>query len=129
MHISRRGFMGGAAGLAVAGLFPGAVLAQQSTVNILAHRVHQGIANGPAGSTTAGRVAENSARLEWLTYATRPLQERLFREAGLTSSDIGMAYMLHTWANPTALNLFEPLNSHMEKNPIEDFDDFFPGMV
>ncbi|KAA0971181.1 extracellular solute-binding protein [Aureimonas fodinaquatilis] len=129
MHISRRNFLTGTAGIALAGALPVSARSQQNIINILAHRVHQGVANGPAGSTTKDWEEETSSRLEWRTFDTGPLQERLFREAGLASTDIDMSYMLHTWANPTALNLFEPLNAHMERAPIENFEDFFPGMV
>ncbi|RUT34795.1 extracellular solute-binding protein [Arsenicitalea aurantiaca] len=129
MLISRRALLGGAAGLTALGMLPRAAFGQEDVVNVLSHRVHQGVAEGPAGSITAEWAAANNARLEWLTYDTGPLQERLFREASLGSTEIDLAYMLNTWANPTALNLFEPLNAHMERDPIEDFEDFFPGMV
>lgn len=129
MRISRRTLLGGAAGLAGASLLPRTAFGQEQTVNVLSHRVHQGVANGAAGSITAAWEAANNKRLEWLTFDTGPLQERLFREASLGSSEIDLAYLLNTWGTPTALNLFEPLDAYQASDPIEDFGDIFPNMI
>lgn len=99
-------------------------------MNILSHRVHKIVSTGPqGGDITAEWSKKNGVAVEWLTFDTGPLQERLFREASLRETTIGVAFLLNTQATPTVTNLFEPLDEYLKADPIEDFGDFFPGMV
>lgn len=64
MQISRRGLLAVAAGIAGSSLLPRVAFGQERIVNVLSHRVHQGVANGPAGSITAEWEAANDAQLD-----------------------------------------------------------------
>lgn len=74
-------------------------------------------------------VKENGIAIEWVTLDTGPLHERMFREASLGSTSIDLAFMVNTRATPVVANLFEPLDSWMQSNPLEDPADLFPGLV
>ncbi len=102
----------------------------QEKMNILAHRVHRTVATSPqGGDITAEWSKRTGAAVEWLTFDTGPLNERLFREASLKETTIGVAFLLNTLATPSVTSLFEPLDEYVKADPIEEFADFFPGMV
>jgi multiple sugar transport system substrate-binding protein len=75
------------------GGLPLSALAQQARkVVLLAQRVHKTVAEGPqGGNITAAWTARTGNAIEWLTFDTAPLQDRLFREASLGSSEINIA--------------------------------------
>jgi multiple sugar transport system substrate-binding protein len=133
MRITRRHLLvcGSAAVAAAAtGLGPKAAGQASEKLNILSHRVHRIVSTGPqGGDITAEWSKRTGVAVEWLTFDTGPLQERLFREASLKETAIGVAFLLNTQATPSVTNLFEPLDEHLKAEPIEDFADFFPGMV
>jgi multiple sugar transport system substrate-binding protein len=123
--------------LATAGLSAGSVylggmgraLAQGSgSIQVLLHRSHQAaMEEGSSGSVPGPWAAERGVAIEYLTFDTGPLNERLLREASLGSTDIDVAFFLDSWANPNAFTLLEPLDGYLSSDPIEDFADFFPA--
>src|SRR3546814_6453949 len=125
MALSRRNRMaasvvaaGGGVGLSALG-WRRAFAQDQKILHVLAHRSHQAaMEEGPSGSVPSAWSAENNVRLEYLTFDTGPLSERLFREASLGETDIDIAFFLDSWANPNALRLMEPLDKHMASAPI-----------
>lgn len=131
MGLTRRDWLVTAAGGAVlAGSWAGRAMAQGKTLTILGHRSHQAaMEQGPSGNVAESVAAKQEIALEWLTFDTGPLGERLFREASLPATDIDVAFFLESWAGPNAFNLLEPLDSHLAASPIEDLDDFFPGPI
>ena len=67
--------------------------------------------------------------IQWTTFDTGPLQERLFREASLSESTVDVGFVLNTQVIPRAANLFEPLDDYLRRDPIEDAADIFPGLI
>ena len=61
----------------------------------------------PPHCTKASGVA-----VEWTTFDTGPLQERLFREASLSETTIDVGFVLNTQAVPRTAALFEPLDPY-----------------
>lgn len=128
--LDRRQFLAGTAGLGLAGLDAGAALAQSGPLNVFAHRVMQTVSTGAqGGDITKGWAEANKTGIQWTTFDTGPLQERLFREASLSESTVDVGFLLNTQAIPRAANLFEPLDDYLKRDPIEDAGDVFPGLM
>lgn len=120
------GLAGGTAALAC----PAWLRAQPAALNVLAHNVHKTVATGKqGGDITEAWAARTKLGVNWLTFDTGPLKERLFREASLGETTIDVGFLLNTQVTPAAAALFEPLDELMKAEPIEDFADLFPGMV
>jgi multiple sugar transport system substrate-binding protein len=133
MHqISRRSLLGGTAafvGLSFTPLGSRAARAQSGPLNVFSHRVHQTVATGSQGGDITKAWADaNSVAVQWTTFDTGPLQERLFREASLGETSVDVGFLLNTQAVPRAATLFEPLDPFLQKGAIEDFEDIFPGL-
>ena len=127
MRITRRA---GLAAATAAAFLPGGARAQAKTMTLLAHRVHRGVAEGTqGGSTTAEWAARNDAKIDWITFDTGPLHDRLQREASLPSTRIDVAYLLNTWLTPNVVRMLAPLSDFQAREPIEEFSDFFPPPV
>lgn len=127
----RRAFAQWLAGAAAAAAWPGTASSQTApTLNVLSHTVHKTVATGKqGGDITEAWVARNKAAVNWLTFDTGPLKERLFREASLGETTIDIGFLLNTQVTPAIVTLFEPLDDYMKADPIEDFNDLFAGMV
>lgn len=125
--LGRRAVLAGAA-LALAA--PALRAQTQARVNIFAHRVHRTVATGAqGGDITEAWARENNATVEWVTFDTGPLQDRLMREASLADSTVDIGFILNTQATPRIATLFEPLDDLMRQAPIEELGDVFPGML
>ena len=83
----------------------------------------------PAAMSRRCSSRRPAAEVNWATFETGPLHDRLFREASLGESSVDVAFILNTYATPRITSLFEPLNPYQERDPIEDFEDIFPGLV
>ncbi len=121
-----------AATIAVAFAPAGSALAQDKpdSLTIISHRVHQTVATGEqGGDITREWQDENGVGIEWVTLDTGALHERLFRELQLPETTIDIAFLLNTNAVQGLTTRLEPLDPYQEADPIEDFDDFFPGLV
>ena len=130
MRLTRRHFFAGAAAAYAVPYAAGQAFAQGKQLNVFAHRVLQNVSNGTAGGdVTAGFTAANGVGINWATFETGPLHDRVFREASLDQSTIDVAFLLNTYATPRVTTLFEPLDAYMKSDPIEKFDDIFPGLV
>lgn len=118
-------------GTALAAAFAGSVArAQPQKLSIYAHRVHRTVAtSGQGGDITAGWSQRTGIAVEWVTFDTGPLQERLFREASLSETSVDIGFLLNTQTVPRITTLFEPLDEYMARDPVEDPDDIFPGMI
>jgi multiple sugar transport system substrate-binding protein len=130
--IDRRTLLGAGAALAGTTLSPLAALAQGrgGPLNVFSHRVHQTVATGAQGGDITKPWAEKSGLgVQWTTFDTGPLQERLFREASLGETSVDVGFLLNTQAVPRTAELFEPLDEYMKKDPIEDPADVFPGLM
>ena len=131
--LSRRRFVGGtlAAGSAAAVGQAGQATAQTpSKFTVIGHRVHQQtLTEGAAGNVLKPWIDRTNVTLDWVTLDLNAIHDRVFREAGLASSDVGVDFVLNTRAVPEVMALFDPIDPYLAKAPIEDFDDLSQGMV
>ena len=131
MFVTRRGILaGGLAAATLPGLNGGSALAQGKQINVFAHRVLQNVSNGTkGGDVTQAFTKLTGGSVNWVTFETGPLHDRLFREASLSESTVDVAFILNTYATPRVASLFEALDDYMAKDPVEDPKDIFPGLV
>lgn len=93
---------------------------------VLSHKVHQTSANGtqPEADVTRDFIARNGLQdIEWRTFGTEEIKEKLFREASLPDSSVDVGFITNFWSSPVITNLFVPLDDYLKKAPIEDFQD------
>jgi multiple sugar transport system substrate-binding protein len=103
---------------------------QAQPLQVLAHRVHMTVATGAQGGNLAEAWSrESGTPVQWLTFDTGPLWERLQREASLERGTIDVGFLLNTQAAPRARALFEPLDGYLQRDPPEDVADIFPGLM
>jgi multiple sugar transport system substrate-binding protein len=127
ISISRRSIL---AGVTATALLPRASRAQNAPLQVFAHRVHKTVAVGTqGGDATAAWTRQSGTPVEWTTFDTGPLQERLFREAALGETSVDVGFILNTQAVPRTAELFEPLDAFLARDPIEDPKDVFSGLV
>lgn len=119
------------AGTAVASLAAGArpSPAQQAPLQVFAHRVHQAVATGPAGDITAAFTRETGVPVQWTTFDTAPLADRLLREAALSDTGVDVGFLLNTQMVPRVASLFDPLGPWMAQVGLEAPEDVFPGLL
>jgi multiple sugar transport system substrate-binding protein len=128
--LTRRRLLGAALGGTALATLGGRARAASKRLDVICHRVHQlCLTTGAAGDLTAPWRQANDAEVGWATFDTNPLQDRLFREASLGSSDIGVAYLVNSRATPNTANVLQALDAYQAQAPIEDFADFAPGLV
>src|SRR5690606_5154840 len=126
--INRRHFLAGTAAIGALS-FAGVSFAASRTLNVLRHRVHQtSLGDGHADALKDWKPA-NDAAVNWTTFDSNPLMDRLFREASLSSTDFSVGFMVDNRPTSEIAKLFEPLGPWLEKDPIEEFDDIAPGLV
>lgn len=123
--ISRRTLLGAAAALPAL-----TARAQAAPLAVFSHRVHQTVATGAQG----GNIAEAWTRagnpaVQWTTFDTGPLSERLFREASLGETTVDVGFVLNPQVVPRVAALFEPIDPWMARDPIEAPDDVFKGLM
>ena len=128
LSLTRRGFLGTAMGGATL-LAAGPSWAAGKTLNILSHKVHQTVLGSDAGDLLKAWKAANDADTAFSTFDSNPLQDRLFREASLSETDFGVGYLIDNRPTSQIAGLFEPLDSHLKNDPIEEFGDIAPGLV
>jgi len=128
-HLRRREILIAATAAVVPGRHAWGQAAAQPPIRILSHRVHKTVAAGQAGDATAAWTQATGIAVEWNTFDTGPLQERLFREAALGESSFDIGFVLNTQATPRSAALFEPLDDYLAKDPVEDAADIFPGLM
>ncbi len=129
MNVTRRALIGGALGAAGLRVLPLAHAQDKGPLQVFAHRVMKTVAVGTAGDATAAFTKASGVAVEWTTFDTGPLQERLFREASLGDSSVDVGFILNTQAVPRIAGLFEPLGPYMARQPVEAADDIFPGLI
>ena len=99
MSINRRGFIGTVVGGAAA-FAARPTWAAGKTLNVLSHKVHQTVLGTGDGDLLKDWRTANDAEIVWTTFDSNPLQDRLFREASLGSTDFGVGYLIDN--RPTA---------------------------
>ena len=92
MRITRRDLLATAAATAAAAGIGGGALAQGRQINVFAHRVLQNVSNGTkGGDVTQAFTRATGASVNWVTFETGPLHDRVFREASLGQSTVDVA--------------------------------------
>jgi multiple sugar transport system substrate-binding protein len=129
--LSRRHFLYGSGAMLGLSFLPGVARAQANgPFNVFTHRVMQTVATGSqGGDITKQWAADHGVTVQWTTFDTGPLQERLFREASLGETSVDVGFIVNTQAVPRVATLFEPLDPYQAKDPIEDVPDIFPGLM
>ena len=108
----------------------GKAFAQEKTLNTLSHLVHQNVlTKGAAGDVIAPWREAQKAKIAWTTLDSNPLQDRLFREASLSSTDFNVGYVIDNRMTADVAKLFVPLDAMNKADPIEAFDDIAPGLI
>ncbi len=126
MALSRRAIIAGS--LALGGTRARAD--QPPALNLYAHRIHKTVATGSqGGDITAAWTQRTGVGVNWVTFETAALAERLFREASLSTTSVDIGFVLNTDATARMAKLFEPLDPAMQATPIEDPADIFPGLM
>ena len=91
--ITRRHLLGTALGGAAI-LAAGRSLAAGKTLNVLSHKVHQTVLGTGDGDLLKDWRSANDTDIAWSTFDSNPLQDRLFREASLNSTEFNLGYMV-----------------------------------
>jgi multiple sugar transport system substrate-binding protein len=112
---------------AAAAASPAVGQAQERTLTILSHRVHENVARGVVTGTTGGDIAgewaqRNGVRLNWITADIDPMHDRLQRELALRQTSIDVALIINKYATPRLSRLLEPLDDWNRREPIEAFE-------
>ena len=110
-----------------------AAFAQDASINVLGHKVHQTASTGLTAGTTGGDVTADwqakNGRINWITADVGPLHDRLFREMTLPSGNVDLSFFLSRFASPKIFEQLEPLDDYEAANPIEGFDGLSKGMI
>jgi multiple sugar transport system substrate-binding protein len=123
--ISRRTLLGAAAALPAL-----TARAQGAPLAVFSHRVHQTVATGAQGGNIADAwTRAGNPAVQWTTFDTGPLSERLFREASLGETSVDVGFVLNPQVVPRVAALFEPLDAWMARDPIEAPEDVFKGLL
>jgi multiple sugar transport system substrate-binding protein len=126
--ITRRHLLGTALGGAAI-LAGGRSFAASKTLNVLSHKVHQTVLGTGDGDLLKDWRSSNDADIVWTTFDSNPLQDRLFREASLKSTEFNVGFMVDNRPTSQIAAMFEPLDGYLKKDPIEAYDDIAPGLV
>ena len=125
IRITRRATLAGALAAASA-----AAKADGKPLVVLSHRVHQTVAAPPGGvDVTAAFTKATGVPVQWITFDTNPLAERLMREVSLPQTDVDVGFLVNTQVVPRVASLFQPLDPYQQKDPVEDPADIFPGLI
>jgi multiple sugar transport system substrate-binding protein len=113
-------------GSAVLAFSAGLARAEEVTLTILSHKVHETVSRGLTPGTTGGDIAgewakRKGVKLNWITANIEPMHDRLFRELSLRETSIDLAFVINKFETPKISALLEPLDDWQKKAPIEDF--------
>src|SRR5690606_19195649 len=119
---------------ALAALISTSALAQERTLNILSHAVHQRVAHGDGDAALGGDIAgewaeRNNVTLNWITPNVDPIHERLLRELALNETSIDLAFVVNSRFTPLLLDGLEPLGALAGGEPVEDVDGIAEGLL
>lgn len=97
---------------------------------VISHRVHNTVSTeGPGGNMLKEWQDSNGlSEIEWITLGIDDLHAKLFREASLPETDIGVAFVLNTYLTPAIKEMFIPLDEFMKSRPVEDLEDISQGL-
>lgn len=112
----------------------GPAQAQEVTLTILSHKVHENVSRGLVPGATGGDIAGDWAKrkgvkLNWITANIEPMHDRLFRELSLRETSVDVAFVINKFQTPKISQLLEPLDPWQKKAPIEDFSGISANLV
>lgn len=129
LNLTRRGLLASTVAAGASAAFGGLARADERTLNVLCHRVHQmTLTTGKAGNVIKPWEDEEKVRISWTTLDSNPLQDRLFREASLNETDFNVGYVIDNRMTAQIASLFQPLDDFQKSEPVEDFDDIAEGL-
>lgn len=103
--------------------------AQDKTLTVIGHAVHQRVLTTGAGGDIQAEWAEPAGvTVEWLTFDVQGVHDRLFREASLAEGSADVGLVANRYVSPAMADLFMPLDDFLESAPIEDFEEIAAGM-
>jgi multiple sugar transport system substrate-binding protein len=110
------------------------VTAQERTLNILSHAVHQRVAHGEGEAASGGDIAgewaaKNNVQLNWITLNVDPIHERFLRELALSQTSIDLAFIVNSRFTPLLLEGLEPLGALAGGAPVEDVEGIAAGLL
>jgi multiple sugar transport system substrate-binding protein len=107
--------------------------AQNASINVLGHKVHQAVSTGLTAGTTGGDVTAEwqvaNGAINWITADVTPLHDRIRRELALPTGNVDAAFFLNRYASPKVFEQLEPLDGYQAAKPIQDFDGLSKGML
>lgn len=108
--------------------------AQDASLTILSHKVHENVSRGLVPGTTGGDVAgewakDKGVQLNWLTANIAPMHDKLFRELALRETPTDLAFVINKFVVPKVNTLLEPLDGWQKKAPIEDFSGIPANLI
>ncbi len=123
----------GRAAIAALSLMAPAAHAQDQSVTLWSHAVHQQVVEGARGGAEVNLgsafTEANGIKLEWVTIAFDQMQDKILRELNISSSEADIVFILNTWANRSVLNRLQPFDELMTEYPLEAMDELSPGML
>lgn len=103
--------------------------AQSKRLTIISHKVHQDVTKGPAADVLDPFLKGNgNPTLNWLTFGTPDVQDRVFRETSLRNTEVNVGYVLPHWLTEEISGNLLALDSLDKAKPI-DRDGIFKGML
>ena len=96
---------------------------------IISHSVHKSISESGVNLIDLFKTATGVGEVEWRTFGLGDILDTLFRESSLPTTEIDVGFVLERAMTPRVSSLFEPLDDYMASDPVENFEDFFPGMI
>ncbi|HYF21408.1 MAG TPA: extracellular solute-binding protein [Ramlibacter sp.] len=129
--MDKRQFLQCGAGAAAALAWPLAGAQAPDKLTVIGHAAHRSALTGEKGGDIAGdwSKANNSLRVEWITFGVPEIHDRLFREASLSAGAIDVAFLLNRYVSARVATLFEPLDDLQKQAPVEAMDDYPRGML
>ena len=105
---------------AAAMMLAGLACAQNASINVLGHKVHQAVSTGLTAGTTGGDVTAEwqaaNGTINWITADVTPLHDRLRRELALPAGNVDVAFFLNRYASPKVFEQLEPLDGFQARS-------------
>jgi len=104
---------------------------EPSRLVVWCNSVHQQVAEGAKGGvhSTAREFEEKfNVKIEWVPVAWGQMQDKVLRQASLSTGDVDLIFIVNDWAGELLLGMFESLDSYHRGKPIEEFEDIAASM-
>lgn len=132
MHTKRVLSMMVVASVFVLGISAMVVAQAKRELIVIGHRVHLQSATAEEAGAMGINLIDKfekmhpNVKVVYQTYPNPKTQEKLYRLGPLSNIEEDLVHVLNTWAVPRVADFLEPLDSYIEKNPLEDFPEDYP---